>query len=42
MHQDLVAIIQELEQRLRAATLQNDIDLHQELFADTWLNTNAS
>ena len=41
MQTDLVTIIQDLEQQLRAATMQNNIDLHNQLLADTWLNTNA-
>ena len=42
MQTDLVTIIQDLEQQLRAATMQNNIDLHNQLLADTWLNTNAN
>jgi ketosteroid isomerase-like protein len=42
MEADTLAIIRQLEQRLRAATLHNDIALHQELLADTWMNTNAN
>lgn len=35
-------IIQDLEKQLREATLHNDVDLHNQLLADTWLNTNAN
>ena len=42
MQTDLVTIIQDLEQQLRAATMQNNIDLHNQLLAETWLNTNAN
>jgi Domain of unknown function (DUF4440) len=42
MHSELVTIIRDLEQQLRAATLQNDIELHNQLLADTWMNTNAN
>jgi tetratricopeptide (TPR) repeat protein len=34
--------IERLEQRLREATLANDIALHEALLADNWLNTNAN
>ncbi len=42
MQSDLVTSIQDLEQQLRTTTLQNDIDLHNQLLADTWMNTNAN
>jgi hypothetical protein len=42
MFTEIEAIIQDLEQQLRTATLQNDIDLHKRLLSDTWLNTNAN
>jgi hypothetical protein len=42
MSADTIAIIQHIEQRLRMATLHNDVALHQELLADTWRNTNAN
>lgn len=42
MQHDLVAIIHDLEQQLRTATMQNDLDLHNQLLADTWVNTNAN
>ncbi len=34
--------IQNLETRLRDATMSNDVDLHNQLLAETWLNTNAN
>jgi hypothetical protein len=42
MEADTVVIIQSLEGRLRAATMQNDIEAHRELLADAWMNTNAN
>ena len=42
MPSDAVTTIHDLEQQLRVATMQNDIDLHTQLLADTWLNTNAN
>ena len=42
MQGDLVTVIHELEQQLRSATMQNNIDLHDQLLAATWLNTNAN
>jgi hypothetical protein len=42
MQPDLVTTIQDRERQLRDATLQNNIDLHNQLLADTWLNTNAN
>jgi hypothetical protein len=42
MQHDLITIIHDLEQQLRTATMQNDIDLHNQLLADTWMNTNAN
>jgi hypothetical protein len=42
MQSDLVTSIQALEQQLRAATMQNNIALHNQLLADTWVNTNAN
>ena len=41
MPADVILIIQDLEQQLRAATLQNDRAQHKQLMADSWLNTNA-
>jgi len=42
MPSDVVTTIHDLEDQLRVATMQNDIDLHKHLLADTWLNTNAN
>ncbi|MCG8351124.1 MAG: nuclear transport factor 2 family protein [Chloroflexales bacterium] len=42
MSNEIETIMQDLERQLRTATLQNDIDLHKRLLADTWLNTNAN
>ena len=42
MQTDLITIIRDLEQQLRIATMQNNIDLHNQLLADTWVNTNAN
>jgi hypothetical protein len=42
MQGDLATIIHELEQQLRSATMQNNIDLHDQLLAATWMNTNAN
>ena len=42
MQGDLVTIIHQLEQQLRSATMQNNIELHDQLLAATWLNTNAN
>jgi len=42
MQSDLVTIIHQLEKQLRAATMQNNIDLHNQLLAATWMNTNAN
>ena len=42
MPSDAVTTIRDLEHQLRVATMQNDIDLHTRLLADTWPNTNAN
>jgi ketosteroid isomerase-like protein/catechol 2,3-dioxygenase-like lactoylglutathione lyase family enzyme len=34
--------IQDLERQLRDATLRNDVAQHDQLLADTWMNTNAN
>jgi hypothetical protein len=42
MTENIEYIILQLEARLQAATLQNDIETADELLADNWLNINAN
>jgi hypothetical protein len=42
MTENIEQIILQLEEKLQAATLQNDVETTAELLADDWLNINAN
>jgi hypothetical protein len=42
MIENIEYVILQLEDKLQAATLQNDVETTDELLADNWLNINAN